>query len=107
MSSSFHPQSDGATERANWTITQMLRQCVAPDQRDWVLKLPAIKFAINSASSQTTGYAPFVLNYGRMPRSMIWNSNTEYPGVRIFAQKMKDAVLTVHDAIIASHMKQT
>ena len=107
MSSSFHPQSDGATERANRTITQMLRQCVAPDQRDWVLKLPAIEFAINSASSQTTGYAPFVLNYGRMPRSMIWNSNTEYPGVRTFAQRMKDAVLTAHDAIIASRMKQT
>jgi hypothetical protein len=107
MLSLFHPQSDGATEHVNRTITQMLRQCIAPDQWDWVLKLPTIKFSINSASSQTTGYALFVLNYSRMPRSMIWNSNTEYPDVRIFAQRMKDAVLTAHDAIIASRVKQT
>ncbi|KAF9541459.1 hypothetical protein CPC08DRAFT_620460, partial [Agrocybe pediades] len=57
--------------RANRTITQMLRQCIAPHQRDWVSKLPAIEFAMNSATSSTTGYAPFFLNYGRMSRSMI------------------------------------
>jgi hypothetical protein len=39
------------------------------------------------------GFEAFVLNYGLMPRSMIWNSNSEYPGVRVFAQKMKNAVL--------------
>jgi hypothetical protein len=42
MSTSLHPQSDGATERANRTITQMLRQMVSPNQRDWAIKLPAI-----------------------------------------------------------------
>lgn len=36
MSSAYHPQSDGATERANITMTQMLRQCIRVDQRDWV-----------------------------------------------------------------------
>jgi len=107
MSPSFHPQSDGATERANRTMTQMLRQCVSPHQRDWVTKLPAIEFAINSARSATTGYAPFVLNGGRMPASMIWNANSEFPGVRVFAQRMKDVVVSAHDTIIAARVKQT
>ena len=49
LSSAYHPQSDGSTEQANRTITQMLRQCVHPNQKDWVAKLPAIEFAINSA----------------------------------------------------------
>jgi hypothetical protein len=49
MSSAYHPQSDGATERANKTLTQMLRQCVDAKQKDWVSKLPVIEFAINSA----------------------------------------------------------
>ena len=49
MSSAYHPQTDGSTERANRTVTQMLRQCIQPDQKDWVAKLPAIEFAINSA----------------------------------------------------------
>jgi len=107
MSTSFHPQSDGATERANRTITQMLRQCVSPHQRDWAIKLPAIEFAINSARSSTTGYAPFYLNYGRLPPSMIWDAESKYPGVRVFAQLMKDAVMSAHDAIIAARVKQT
>jgi hypothetical protein len=72
LSSAYYPQSDGSTERANRTITQMLRQCVEPNQKDWVSKLPAIKFAINSARSESTGFAPFFLNSGRMPRSMLW-----------------------------------
>jgi hypothetical protein len=42
LSSAYHPQSDGSTERANRTITQMLRQCVHPNQQDWVPKLPVI-----------------------------------------------------------------
>lgn len=107
MSSSFHPQSDGATERANRTMTQMLRQCVEPGQSNWLIKLPAIEFAMNSASSQTTGYAPFVLNNGRMPRSMLWNAESEFPGVRRFAQQTRDAILAAHDSIIAARVKQT
>ena len=53
MSSAFHPQMDGATERANRTVTQMIRQCVRPDRKDWVTKLPAIEFAINSTTAGT------------------------------------------------------
>ncbi len=80
MSSAYHPEIDGLTERSNRTVGAMLRQCVAVDQKDWVSKLPAIEFAINCARSETTGYAPFFLNTGRMPRAMIWDnaSKTEY-----------------------------
>jgi hypothetical protein len=108
MSSAYHPQSDGATERANKTLTQMLRQCVDPKQKDWVSKLPAIEFAINSARSAATGYAPFFLNTGRMPRSMIWDSakQAEYPGVRTFALQRKLALMAAHDSILATRVKE-
>lgn len=62
---------------------------------------------MNSASSASTGYAPFVLNNGRMPRSMLWNQDTEYPGVRRFVQNMKDVILSAHDSIISAQVKQT
>ena len=103
MSSAYHPESDGSTERANRTVTQMLRQCISPNQRDWVSKLPAIEFAINLSGSESTGYAPFFLNTGRMPRSLIWDhaSDTEYPGVRAYAQRVKYAVMAAHDSILA------
>ena len=87
MSSAYHPETDGSTEHANHTVTQMLRQSVAIDQKDWVAKLPAVEFAINSAQSETTGYSPFFLNTGRMPCSFLWNSagKNEYPGIRYCA----------------------
>lgn len=109
MSSAYYPQSDGSTERMNRTVTQMLRQSISPTQKDWVSKLPAIEFAVNSARSETTGFAPFFLNSGRMPRPMIWNSapKSEYPGVRAFAQKMKDAIMAAHDSVLAARVKQT
>ena len=107
MSSAFHPQTDSAMEHTNRMITQMLRQCVLPNQHDWASKIPAIKFTLNSGRSETAGFAPFFLNYGHLPRSMIWNSDSEYPRVRIFAQQMKDAIMQAHDAIISARVKQT
>jgi hypothetical protein len=109
MSSAYHPQTDGATERANRTVTQMLRQCINPNQKDWVSKLPTIQFAINSARSESTGYAPFFLNNGRMPRAMVWNAAdpAEYSNVREFALKKKLALMSAHDSIIGARIKQT
>ena len=34
MSSAYHPESDGSTERANRTVGQMLRQCIGPNQKE-------------------------------------------------------------------------
>ena len=109
MSSAYHPESDGSTEWANKTITQMVRNCIGPRQRDWVSKLPAVEFAINLARSESTGYAPFFLNHGRMLHSMIWNNpgKEEYPAVRAYAQKVKYAVMAAHDSILGARVKQT
>jgi hypothetical protein len=49
MSTSFHPQMDGATERANRSIGQMFGAMVKADQKDWVHQCPMIEFAINSS----------------------------------------------------------
>jgi hypothetical protein len=108
MSSAYHPQTDGATERTNRTVTQMLRQCIDAKQTDWVTKLPAIEFAINSARSASTGYAPFFLNTGRMPRSMILDSakQSEYPGVQNFAMQQKMALMAAHDSILGARVNQ-
>jgi hypothetical protein len=108
MSSAYHPQLDGATERANRTIGQMLHSCISSTQQDWVSKLPAIEFAINVSRSETTGYAPFFLNSGRIPRMFVWNdaNSDEYPSVRAFAQRMKHVVMSAHDAILETRVKQ-
>jgi len=109
LSSTYHPQTDGATERANRTMVQMIRQAIGENDTKWVERLPAIEWAMNAARSETTGFSPFFLNYGYRPRPLLWNNagKDEYPGVHAFAQKMKDAIMKAHDAILEKRVKQT
>jgi len=73
MSTAFHPQTDRASERSIRTITQILRSMILPDQKDWIEKVPMVEFVINLGMSGSTGFAPFKLTYGYMPRmAQLW-----------------------------------
>src|SRR5712672_1624340 len=67
MSTSFHPQIDGASERSIRLVAQILQVLIRPDQQDWLNKIPMVEFALNSAISNLSGFALFELNYGYMP----------------------------------------
>ena len=69
MSSGFHPQTDGQTERTNRTIEQILRFYVLPDQSNWDTALPMVAFAINRAFNQATKATPFEVILGYNPAS--------------------------------------
>ncbi len=56
MSSSFHPQSDGASERTNKTVNQLLRFHVERNQRGWKRALPRVRFAIMNTVNASTGF---------------------------------------------------
>lgn len=68
MSTSFHPQTDGSSERTNKTITQALRYHVARNQTGWVCALPRVRFALMNAENASTGFSRFQLHIGRSPR---------------------------------------
>ena len=80
LSTAFHPQTDGITERLNQTLEQYLRCYVNQQQNNWVELLPMAQFAYNSAKNETTGMTPFYANYGyeptayRQPRKKIANA---------------------------------
>jgi hypothetical protein len=109
MSTAYHPETDGASERAIRTVTQMIRAMVDVNQSNWVSLLPLIEFAFNVSRAEATGYAPFYLNYGRMPRAPIWNlgNPTEYRGVFKWLRDRKTALMIAHDSMIAERVKQT
>ena len=67
MSTAFHPQTDGQTERANRTLEDMLRAYIGYRQNDWDRKLAAAEFVYNSASNASTKLSPFQMNYGKDP----------------------------------------
>jgi hypothetical protein len=69
LSTAFHPQTDGATERLNQTLEQYLRGYVNHQQDNWVQILPVAQFAYNSAMTETTKVSPFFANYGYQPEA--------------------------------------
>ena len=67
MSTAFHPESDGQTERYNRILGDMLRAYCSERQSHWVDVLPAIEFACNNHTQSSTGYSPFFLEYFQHP----------------------------------------
>jgi hypothetical protein len=49
MSTAFHLQTDGQTERVNRILEDMLRHYVTPTQDDWDMYLSLVEFAYNNA----------------------------------------------------------
>ncbi|KII94477.1 hypothetical protein PLICRDRAFT_81937, partial [Plicaturopsis crispa FD-325 SS-3] len=73
---------------------------------DWVFMAPLAEFAINSSISSSTGFAPFELNYGYMPRlASLPAESTQYAGVQAFAARARLSVEMAHDAIIESRVR--
>jgi hypothetical protein len=108
MSTAFHPQMDGATEWANRSIGQILHMIVRSDQQGWAQKCPMVEFALNSNVSSMTGFVPFELNSGYMPRIGIPMAiDTKFTGVRQFMQQAQTNLLAAHDTIIESRISQT
>ena len=68
LSTAFHPQTDGQTERQNQTLEQYLRSYVNYQQDDWVRLLPLAEFAYNNSRHTSTGYSPFYAHAGYNPR---------------------------------------
>ena len=68
LSTAFHPQTDGQTERQNSTMEAYLRAFVNWEQNDWARLLPMAEFAYNNAKNASTGHTPFELNCGFHPQ---------------------------------------
>ncbi len=64
MSTPYHPQTDGQTERVHRVLEDMLRHYVSPVQDGWDQHLSCAEFASNNADHKSTGSSPFMLNYG-------------------------------------------
>lgn len=72
LTSAYHPQTDGQTERQNQTLEQYLRCYCNLEQDDWACWLPMAEFAYNDSTHAVTGYTPFEAYYGVDPRGTNW-----------------------------------
>jgi hypothetical protein len=65
MSTAYHPQTDGQSERENRTLVEAVRSFVQGDEADWDKQLPMLELAMNGAKQSSTGMSPFMMVYGR------------------------------------------
>lgn len=68
MSTAYHPQTDGQTERQNRTLEDMLRAYTNYNQDDWDEYLVTAEIAYNDSIQASTGETPFYLNCGQHPK---------------------------------------
>lgn len=89
MSTSFHPQTDGQTERANRTIEDILRSYVNSLQDDWDEYLPFAEIAYNKSIQASTGFSPYYLNTGRDLPTLLTHALKDATGVKNEAAAVK------------------
>lgn len=68
LSTAFHPETDGASERTNKTLNQALRLAVDRHQHGWLKALPRIRFGMMNTVNASTGFSGFQLKMGFSPR---------------------------------------
>ena len=73
LSTAFHPQTDGQTERTNAILEQYLRAYINYQQDNWNELLPLDEFAYNNGYQETIKTTPFYANYGRNPEHQLMN----------------------------------
>ncbi|GJU12336.1 putative reverse transcriptase domain-containing protein [Tanacetum coccineum] len=71
MSTAYHPQTDGQSERTIQTLKDMLRACVLDFEGSWDVHLPLVEFSYNISYHSSVRCAPFEALYGRKCRSSI------------------------------------
>ncbi|GJR91424.1 putative reverse transcriptase domain-containing protein [Tanacetum coccineum] len=71
MSTAYHPETDGQSERTIQTLEDMLRACVIDFGNGWVKHLPLVEFSYNNSYHASIKAAPFEALYGRKCRSPV------------------------------------
>jgi hypothetical protein len=100
LSTAFHPQTDGQTERMNQTLEQYLRCYCSELQDTWPELLAHAEFVVNNSVHYATRMSPFGLLYGWNPEIRGLPIRDELHEERVLAateraRQMRDAHVTL------------
>jgi hypothetical protein len=76
FNSTYHPETDGQTERVNQILDHMQRACALLYGRSWDKSLPYAEFSYNNSYQESLKMAPFEMLYGRRCRTPLFWSET-------------------------------
>ena len=108
MSTAFHPQSDGQTERSNRVLQDMLRHYVNPMHNDWDEHLSAVEFAINNSWQESTRMSPFQLVFGQNPLTpaTLRLSKVDNPKALKVTSTLLERIADARAALVAAQQRQ-
>ena len=112
MSTSFHPETDGSSERSNKTMIESLRHYVNLRQSDWAEHLIHVEAAMNNSVNATTGKTPTEMVYGTplrlfpSPRDL-HKPDLDVPAVSDYIQRIQENIALARDRHAEAKTKQT
>ncbi|KAI3811031.1 hypothetical protein L1987_20746 [Smallanthus sonchifolius] len=108
LSTAYHPQTDGQTERTFQNLEDILRACVIDFGGNWDSHLPLIEFSYNNSYHTSINMAPFEALDGRKCRSPIcWNEigEAQITGPELI-QETSDKNIQIRDNIRTARSRQ-
>lgn len=115
LSTAYHPETDGATERANQVLEEYLRSYAAYWQENWPEMLPMAMLAINNRVATSTGISPFFATHGydvdlvaltRGREGLRVNGRSPIARGEAIVAKIKEAVQFAQAAMAAAQERQ-
>ena len=91
ISTAYHPQTDGQSERTNQWLEQYLQFWVNEQQDNWHAYLPLAEFAHNNWPNETMGESPFFVLYGFNPHTDWTDKPSPIPQVALRLDQFKMA----------------
>ena len=73
ITSAYHPQSNGLTERFNQTLTQCLSKVVDESQSDWDEKIDTVLMGYRASRQASTKQSPYFMLFQKKMRLPIDN----------------------------------
>jgi hypothetical protein len=110
FSSTYHPQTDGQTERVNRILEDMLRACALQYGRSWDKSLSYAEFSYNNSYQESLKKAPFEMLYGRRSQTpLFWSETGERKvfGPDIFQEAEKQVCMVRENLRVAQSRQKS
>ena len=110
LSTAYHPETDGQTERYNRVLEDMLRAYTSPAQDDWADLLDLAEFAVNNSWQETVRETPFFLNYGQHPLTPVaiaaGAADHKSPEAKALVERIRDGIARARQCMAAAQDRE-
>ncbi|GJS89361.1 putative reverse transcriptase domain-containing protein [Tanacetum coccineum] len=103
MSTAYHPQTDGQSERTIQTLEDMMHACAIDFGKGWVNHFPLVDFSYNNSYHTFIKAAPFESLYGRMCRSPVCWAEV---GSIVYKLDLPEELSRIHNTFHGSNLKK-